>query len=356
MEFILYLLSNISTDIAAIMLIWQAGFPPHLREALLDKVSKGKLVLGGGKSNNNNSSLNHVGSDDEEGGGRGCSSSITKGTSLTGSIMNGNNIKPNTNSSENCLAVSKDTQILLFIGSVLRVYWSCSPPPVWDSSDYILATLGILEVIIGPWIWFFAVIRVLLGEWLLKEKVGVSAGLVGVVDSFRPPLFLRWYILVLISFIIGAIGNFVANPIHKPDMMWPYACGITCTTMAMEGLAIIPQMALSAAIRNIDITGGKNGSATSKFIALLSFGRVCRLFFWIGVALHTEIATGSIIKAIKNLFLFWPLILPDMCHTFLMMDYLVLLIGRGHVLTDTKRPRTWAENEKVLLQSMGSAI
>jgi len=148
-----------------------------------------------------------------------------------------------------------------------------------------------------------------------------------------------------------------ADPVHKPDEMWPLAFACTCTTMAMEGLAMIPQMALSAAIRSLDTeqdSGADSPPITSRFIGMLSFGRCCRLLFWIGCAVHAELITGSVVQAFRSLLLFWPLILPDMCHTFLMMDYLVLLLGRGHL--NAKRPRVRAAGEKILLQSMGSAM
>lgn len=367
------LVSNFSSDIAALMLVWQAGFPPKLFEAIKRKLkekfsrkndpsgetstSGGELTLGGGSGSwSSSSSLNHVGEDDDD-------DNKTKKTQH-GQLSGGAGGR-NKNSADGALVVSRDTQILLFIASVWRVYWSCSPPAVWISENPVIATACITEVAVSPFVWGLVVLRMVLGEWLLRERSDSGVGW-----EFTPPLFLRWPILLLGAVGLGSIGSYLAHPFHKGKQMWPFAFGLTVSTMTMEGLAMIPQMALSAAIDRTRLENSFSGVGsssdgppiTSRFIGMISLGRSCRLLFWIACAVHQELITGSVTEALRSLSLFWPLILPDMCNTFLMMDYLMLLCGRGPLENNNKGGRNNKTSndrtvgEKALLQSMGFII
>lgn len=49
--------------------------------------------------------------------------------------------------------ISKDLQIMCFISSIIRVYWSCVPPVVWEGEEGILSYITMVDVFLTPLVW-----------------------------------------------------------------------------------------------------------------------------------------------------------------------------------------------------------
>lgn len=200
------------------------------------------------------------------------------------------------------IMVSRDLQIMICIGTFARVYWSCSPPPVWSEEEMFIQYLSITDVFISPVLWMAIVY--LIG---LKQKKYTQA-----------PVHFSWPALTVAALVCGMIGARFLPPMDTPDS-WPFADTVIMFNMCLDGFAMVPQMHLIAH------SSDKASSEASHFVGLLCLGRVFRMMFWITLFVaQIMMSDGS--DAHGNYI--WTFIVPDVVHTIIMGDYLYLWLKK----------------------------
>jgi hypothetical protein len=204
-----------------------------------------------------------------------------------------------TNSKKDIM-VSRDLQIMLMIGAFLRVYWSCSPPPVWSEEETFIQYMSITDVFASPILWTAVVY--LIG---LKQKKYTQA-----------PMHFSWPALTFAALICGAIGARFLPPLDTPES-WPFADTVIMFNMVLDGFAMIPQMHLIAH------SDDKASSEASHFVGLLCLGRVLRMMFWMTLFV-AQIMMGDG----EHGHYIWTFIVPDVVHTVIMGDYLYLWLKK----------------------------
>jgi hypothetical protein len=201
-----------------------------------------------------------------------------------------------------------DTRVLLMIGAAIRVYWSHSPPQVWSHEPLWLQVLAILDVHLAP---------VACGMFLYHGKG---------MHHIDVPWYHSWKFLCVIAGIMSFL------PLYKRDTApnaWPLADCTMVFNMAIEGLAILPELLV------IEKTEDALAPEVSHFVGMLSSARVCRIMFWVTLC----VLEGFYIVISSHLICY---ILPDLLHTLFMGDFLIAylkkmkqdrldgLIGRMH--------------------------
>jgi len=101
------------------------------------------------------------------GGGGGYSNGYSNGGGFN---TGGNFDSGDSDSPQKDIMISRDLQIMLMIGTFARVYWSCSPPPVWSEEETFIQYLSITDVFVSPVLW--TAIVYLIG---LKQKKYLEA-------------------------------------------------------------------------------------------------------------------------------------------------------------------------------------
>lgn len=193
------------------------------------------------------------------------------------------------------LMVSKDLQIMLFIGTCLRVYWSLSPPAVWSDEAMFIQWISFFDVMVSPVVWFIVLVNI-----GLKQKKFADA-----------PVYMRWHVLSALALFFGFCGTKFL-PSLETEESWPYADSIVIWNMVLDGLAMVPQM------YHVAHSNEKATPEASHFVGLLCLGRVFRMIFWTVISMHLlwrGDSSGSYL---------WTFIIPDVIHTVIMGDYLYL--------------------------------
>lgn len=197
------------------------------------------------------------------------------------------------------LMLSRDLQVMLLIGSVLRVYWSFSPPAVWSEEDNWVQAVAVLDVLASPCLW---------------------AGILGCVGMHQEkwrsaPWWASWPFLTVMAGVCGFIGSMFLPPLDASDS-WTGADVVVIWNMVIDGMAMVPQMYLIAYAKET-IT-----AATSHFVGLMCIARVFRMIFW-ATLIITPIMGGH-----GSGGYIWTFIIPDICHTILMGDYLYIYLRK----------------------------
>lgn len=197
------------------------------------------------------------------------------------------------------IMISRDMQVLLFVGACARVYWSCSPPAVWSSEPTFIQILSKLDVFFTPLLWLAVVVMV-----GMKQR-----------DYRNSPVWCSWPVLILAGGVVSAIGLAVLPSLEAHDT-WPFADFFVIFNMVIEGFSMIPQMHLIAHSEN------RATSETGHFVGLLSIARVWRIIFWASL-LVPQMWHGDM-----HSYYIWSFVIPDLIHTVIMGDYLYLWLKK----------------------------
>lgn len=191
------------------------------------------------------------------------------------------------------LMVSRDMQILLMIGSIVKVYWSCAPPPLWAGEHPILQLFSQIDVLLSPLLW--TAVFVLIGY---KQ-----------VNWRQVPTHFGWHVLLAASTILAFMSTLVPSS-EEEEESWPLADVMLVLHMAVDGAAMMPQL------HHLANSEGRNAvtSETTHFVGLLSFGRVFRVLFWFCALLKSYIHGNWD----------WQMtcfLVPDLLHTMIMGEF-----------------------------------
>jgi len=210
------------------------------------------------------------------------------------------------------IALSRDLLLMLFISQVQRVYWSFSPPAIWDVPLPLFSWSCFIETITAPFCWLAV---------LYAVRKDVSLHIV-------VPYQFQWLVLTMGAFIAAFIWHNVglAQGFTDPDG-YPIAIEVAMSSHILDGFAIIPQLYHLAQgnkkAEALDTTGER---VLNHFVALLSIGRAIRMVSW-AFHIHSLYSVGMLSwdivshQGTRRVLLF---IAPDLVHTILMGDYLYL--------------------------------
>lgn len=131
---------------------------------------------------------------------------------------------------EEAFLVSKDTQILLFIGQVARAYWGMSPPEIWlhDETMYT-KVIVLIDFAFSLVLWTCIAI-------LAFQRPFVKTAV---------PWKLRWPIMVLVAGVSAWPGSLFIHPDEDEAvqaMAFPFADQLTVFSLVLDVLAILPQL------------------------------------------------------------------------------------------------------------------
>lgn len=191
------------------------------------------------------------------------------------------------------LLISRDLEIVVFISSLARAYWSFSPPPVWNADPVWVQGMAMFDVVCAIMLW---------GVIL---RVGYSAK--RAVSEL--PWYLRSYTLLAVGSAFAWVGQHFVEE-RATDGSWPFAPFMVMFNMVLDTLAMMPQMYV------IQHAEDSASSETCHFVGLLAFARLLRMLFW-GISLVQQ----YFYAAWANM---WPFIIPDVIHTLIMGEYLWL--------------------------------
>lgn len=198
------------------------------------------------------------------------------------------------------MMISRDLQIMLFIGTLLRVYWSLSPPAVWSDEPFFIQWISFFDVLVSPLVW----LSVLLFIGRHQHKFT------------SPPIkWIRWGPLTLTATVMGFLGSSYL-PTLETEESWPYADCVVIWNMILDGLAMVPQMYFVAHSEE------KAGPEAGHFVGLLCLGRVFRMLFWGIISAHL------LLKGDSHGSYLWTFIVPDVIHTGIMGDYLYIWLQK----------------------------
>mmetsp|Transcript_13995 Transcript_13995/g.34611 ORF Transcript_13995/g.34611 Transcript_13995/m.34611 type:complete len:289 (+) Transcript_13995:485-1351(+) len=243
--------------------------------------------------------------------------------------------------SERDLQISKDMQLMQFFGTLLRFYWSMSPPPIWSEEPVPIQWVSIADLIFSSITWGLCVcLTTNYAVSLLNQAGGVARngynavpgmaefdGLVGNDDgsgfgmsSDKKPAsalfrYTRWPYLTAGAAVVAWLLTHLLPSLHMPGA-WILVDFAVVFNMLVDGCAMIPQVILIHSSRT------KTPVEASHFVGLLCLGRLLRMIFWLWLVMHPE--SGHAI---------WTFVIPDLLHTVIMADYLY------HYLQKLKRDR-----------------
>jgi len=209
------------------------------------------------------------------------------------------------------IALSRDLLVMLFISQVQRIYWSFSPPAVWDVPYPLFSWGCFIETLTAPLVW--------LAVLYSMRKHTAAPGI-------ETPWYLQWGSLTVGAFICACLWHKGMSKSFTDDEGFPIAIEVAMSSHILDGFAIIPQLyhlAQGYKKSEVDSSGEK---VLSHFVALLSIGRVIRMFSW---ALHLQglysmgMLSWNIFtnEATQRVLLFMA---PDLLHTLFMGDYMYL--------------------------------
>lgn len=194
------------------------------------------------------------------------------------------------------LMISYDLQVMLLIGTFLRVYWSLSPPEVWSDEPKAIQWISFLDILLSPILWG----TVFYNLGYKQQKFN------------KVPAYISWKAMLVLAIAAGLIGSSLLPVHHTDDAAWYYADVCVITNMVLDGLAMVPQM------WHIANAEEKTTPEASHFIGLLCLGRLFRMVFWGIISSHLMYRGDS-----QGSYL-WTFIIPDVIHTVIMGDYLYL--------------------------------
>merc|ERR1712096_116135 len=113
---------------------------------------------------------------------------------------------------------------MLMLGSLSRVYWSCSPPPVWSQELLPLQWVSIVDVATSPIIWI---------------AVFVFVGLRQQSERIPPRLIFQWPVWTVAAVLFSVFGETFVPPSGEG---WPFDGCAILFNMVIDGFAMIPQM------------------------------------------------------------------------------------------------------------------
>jgi len=191
------------------------------------------------------------------------------------------------------LQISSDLRIMLMIGSIARVYWSCSPPRIWEHEEVWIQYMSISDIFFSVALW----IAIVATFFALETEEAKDP----LVKSF--PVYVKWYVLTAVALVTSFFGSYFLP--HLDDASWPLADTMVVFNMIVDGFAMIPQMYVIA-----NSTEKASGTA-SHFVGLLCLARVFRMLFW------------AVLFFVQEYYIL-AFIVPDVIHSFIMGDYLYL--------------------------------
>lgn len=197
------------------------------------------------------------------------------------------------------LQISGDLRMMLLAGAIARVYWSCSPPRIWEQEELPIQVISIADI-------FFSC-----AAWIVI--VGIFYNIEGNVRGEHPnlpvvPVYLRWYVLTPLAMVTGGVVAYFFLPAMDIES-WPLADTMVVFNMIIDGLAMVPQMYMIAkATEDADPTAGH-------FVGLLCVSRVFRMLFWM------------LLFFVQQYYIL-AFIVPDCIHTVIMADYLYLWLKK----------------------------
>lgn len=208
------------------------------------------------------------------------------------------------------LLISYDLQVMLLIGALARVYWSFSPPVVYHAETPFVQWLSVLDILHAPLLWIAVVFFV-----GLKQTKYTSS------DT---PTKWRWPSLSFAALILGYLWSHVLPSVDIAGS-FPFQDVVVMFNMIGEGLAIVPQMHL------IRYSKEPASREASHFVGMLCLGRCFRVMFWLAVIVMHGV------RGVENGPHIWSFIIPDLLHTVIMGDYLLIWlekVRRDHTSLD----------------------
>jgi len=225
---------------------------------------------------------------------------------------------------------SKDLMILMFIGTLLRAYWSHSPPEVWSDEDIFVQLFGQIDSVMSPLVWITLIFTV---------------GQAQVAEPAYRPIWAKWWFLSAIASFIGIMCPVIFSYHELPEEAFPFTIPTAISNLLIEVSAMIPQILLNAYgwekistqsnTKSVVSNGSQSvslspyttvavvqsrwaASTTPHFVGFLSLGRVFRAIFWLATvkSLWNDDASGDWALVLT-------LVLPDVLHSVLLGDFLV---------------------------------
>lgn len=122
---------------------------------------------------------------------------------------------------------------MLFIGAIVRVYWSCSPPPVWEDEPLIIQYLSMIDVFASPLFWLAVVFTSIQQKKQRDAELNMDH-MRRLKDKHAVPVHFTWPVLSLSAVLLGVLGTRFLPPIDQ-DESWPYADVVVVCNMILEG-------------------------------------------------------------------------------------------------------------------------
>lgn len=205
------------------------------------------------------------------------------------------------------LTIARDTEVLLFLSTIARMYWSCSPPELWHHDPYMTKYICVTDLIASAFLWTTILV---VGLWNQQPYRSNKS------DNGQQiiPTWARWPCLFLLSLLVfGPIGRMCidqehANINHAKGAAFPYADFAIMVNISLDTLAMIPQIFV--------ISRGQDdmcSRATGNVVGLMGAARIFRMCFWVISMVINYLATGG--------YILWYFILPDLVHTIIMGEY-----------------------------------
>lgn len=188
------------------------------------------------------------------------------------------------------MQISGDLRLMLCLGAIARIYWSCSPPRIWEHEEWWIQYMSMGDIFFSGAMWI-AIVALFYG---VEGQDKVTA---------QFPFYLRWYTLTALALFFSGMGSYFLPELDGSS--WPLADTMVVFNMVIDGFAMIPQMYL---IANSD---EKASSVASHFVGLMCLSRVFRMIFWAFLFFSQE-------------YYILAFIIPDVIHSFIMGDYLYL--------------------------------
>ncbi|CAD7975309.1 unnamed protein product [Amoebophrya sp. A25] len=210
--------------------------------------------------------------------------------------------------------VARDTQIMFFIGTLLRFYWSASPPAVWSNESDLVKILCKLDITMSPIVWGAVCWHVARNQvkYTQSLRIGLGSG---------QSIPLNWAALTVITYFFSMVLHYLNPPVKSwtgdiHNEPWPMADVSVVWNMTLDCVAMFPQLYV------IYKTDEPVSDGAANFVGTLCVSRVLRMFAW-GHIIYT-----AWVRAVEVPAFLWCYVLPDTLHTVLMGNYLVLFLQK----------------------------
>jgi len=167
-----------------------------------------------------------------------------------------------TPSSSRDLLISRHFQILMMLGSIVRVYWSNSPPSVWSGTSDMCVLLSILDVFISPMLW----IAVVCYCPPCEEEENVLAS-----KNSKNAFWFSWQMWTGVCVVLSLVFEMFRTGGSLNQGAWFCDGAALIFTMLIEGCAVLPQLYL---ISNVKFEEGVG--AEKHIMGLVCLGHVFR--------------------------------------------------------------------------------